>query len=78
MIVPESDKPIEKPCCRQWRHADIEFKRLLPRQQAQALPDLWKTGLVRFYSRGGTRLNMYAREGWGAQDQRPRRRNLYS
>jgi hypothetical protein len=31
-------------------HADIDFKRLLPRQQAQALPDLWKTRLVRFCS----------------------------
>jgi hypothetical protein len=35
--VPENDKQIEKPCGMQRRYADIDFKRLWPRQPAQAL-----------------------------------------
>ena len=77
-IVTENDKSIEKQCGWQRRHADIDFKRLLPRQPAQALPDLRKAGLVRFYSRRGAHLNMYARERRRAQDQQPRRRDLHS
>jgi hypothetical protein len=29
------------------RHADIDFKHLLPRQPSQAMPDLWEARLVR-------------------------------
>jgi hypothetical protein len=76
--VPENDKQIKKPCGWQRRYADIDFKRLLPRQQAQALPDLREARLARICSRRGTHLDMYARERWGAQDQPPRRRDLHS
>jgi len=48
MIVPENEKSIEKRCGWQRRHADIDFKRLWPRQPAQALPDLWEARLVLF------------------------------
>jgi hypothetical protein len=77
MLVPQNDKSVEKPCGWQLRHADIGFKSLLPRQPAQALPDLWKTRLVHFCSRRES-LGVYARERWRAQDQSPWRRDLYS
>jgi len=44
------------------RHADINFKHLLPRQPAQALPNLREARLVLFYARRGAHLDMYARE----------------
>jgi hypothetical protein len=57
-----SNKTIEKQCGWQWHHADINFKRLLPRQPAQAVPDLWEAGLVLFYAQRGAYLDLYARE----------------
>jgi hypothetical protein len=61
MIIAGNNKLIEKRCGWQRRHVDINFKRLLSRQQAQALPDLREAGLVLFYARRGTHLYMYAR-----------------
>src|SRR5262245_13111047 len=46
MIIAGNNKLIEKQCGWQRRHADIDFKRLWPRQPAQALPDLRKARLV--------------------------------
>jgi hypothetical protein len=46
MFVPENDNPIEKKRMAAARHADIAFKRLWPRQPAQALPDLREAGLM--------------------------------
>jgi hypothetical protein len=37
MFVPENDDLIEKKRLAATRHADIDFKRLWPRQPAQAL-----------------------------------------
>src|SRR5262245_29194917 len=74
MIVPENNKSIEKRCGWQRRHADIEFKRLLPRQPAQALPDLREARLVRIRPRRDP-FRVYARERRGAQNQPPRRRD---
>jgi hypothetical protein len=59
------------------RHADIDFKSVRPRQPAQALPNLREAGLVRVCPRREF-VSVYARERRGAQDQPPRRRDLYS
>jgi hypothetical protein len=61
MIIAGNNKLIEKQCGWQRRHADIDIKRLLPRQSAQALPDLREARLVHLCPRRGTHLYMYAR-----------------
>jgi hypothetical protein len=47
------------------RHADIDFKRLLPRQPAQAVLDMRKARLVLLRPRRES-FRLYARERWGA------------
>jgi hypothetical protein len=61
MLVPQNDKSVEKPCGWQLRHADIGFKSLLPRQPAQALPDLRKARLALLYAQRRAYLDLYAR-----------------
>jgi len=59
--------------------ADIDFKCILPRQPAQALPDLRKARLALLRPlRWRTHLDLYARERGGAQDQPPWGRDLHS
>jgi hypothetical protein len=44
------------------RHDDNDFKRLPPRQPAQALPDLRKARLAPLYAQRRAYLDLYARE----------------
>jgi hypothetical protein len=62
MVVAGKNKSVERQCGRQRCYAVINFKRLLPCQPAQALPNLWKARLVLIRAQRGTHLDLYARK----------------